>query len=401
MSRVSLLLLSRFTCLAAVLASGGTFFACRSQEPAAPPTSGANQPIQVSAAMREQLGIELVAARLATIGERSRAPGNLVVDENRTARLGALIDGRVVAVLADVGDRVRPGQVLAYLSSPAWQQARADLGKAKAEEAAARQARRFAEQVLARNRRLFDAGAISQQEVEKARLEHVLAQQRLAAARAELARAQQQLQQLAGAGPTAGEDQEWLAVSSPIAGAVIERSVSVGASVTPGTPLFVVSDLASLWLVAEVPETELYRLRSATTVEFRVAAYPGERFAAHLERIGDTLDPQTRRVRARLRVENNDGRLKPNMIATLELTSTEEEQAVVVPEASVQQLDGVPVVFVAEGEDTYRRRLVEVGRTEDGLTEIRSGLKPGELVVGKGAFLLKSTIVLQSHPEEP
>jgi cobalt-zinc-cadmium efflux system membrane fusion protein len=67
----------------------------------------------------------------------------------------------------------------------------------------------------------------------------------------------------------------------------------------------------------------------------------------------------------------------------------------------VQQLDGVPVVFVAEGEDTYRRRLVEVGRTEDGLTEIRSGLKPGELVVGKGAFLLKSTIVLQSHPEEP
>lgn len=372
---------------------------CRTEGTA--PTSPA-QPtdtVHLGAEARDKMGIELVAAKTVRWADRTEAVGTVVLDERRTARLGAPLEGRVAAVLAEVGDMVRAGQVLAHISSPAWQEARAALRKATAEEAAARQEVAYTNQVLARARRLYDAQALSRQEVEKAALDRVMAHQRLRAARAELARAREQVRQLAGAWGDAVEDEELLPVVSPVAGVLLERNVNLGSAVTPGTPLFVVSDLSSLWLIAEIPETELGRLDPGGEAAFQVAAYPGERFRAQVESIGDVLDPHTRRLRVRCRVDNHDRRLKPNMFATLEIGAARTREALAVPETALQQWDGVPVVFVAEGGDAFRRRPVTVGQVRDGLAEILAGLQEGDTVVARGSFLLKSALVLQLHPE--
>ncbi len=388
-------------CLALLLLAGAmVLLGCLRSETQQSTAGRSSDTIYVPKEIREQLGLELVAVQRTLIGSLARAPGTLELNENRTARVGAFVDGKVAAVLTDVGDRVRPGQPLAYLFSPAWQQARAELRKAEAAAAAARQEVSYATQVLARAQRLFHAGAVSRQEVEKAALDRFVAQQNLAAARAELARARQQVRQLSGAGPAVQEDADWLVVASPQAGVVIERHVNLGSSVTTGALLFVVSDLTELWLVAEIPEAELARFQGGSTVTFRVAAYPDEQFTAQIERIGDTLDPHTRRARVRCKVPNPDFRLKPHMFATLELGRAEQREATVVPDSAVQEVEGVSVVFVAEGADRFRRQPVEVGQTHNGLTEIRSGLEPGETVVGNGSFLLKSGLVLQANPED-
>lgn len=344
------------------------------------------------------MGVELVATQAVQWAERITAVGTIVLDERRTARLGALFEGRVAAIMVEAGDTVRAGQVLAHLSSPAWQEARAALRKATAEEVAARQEVAYTDQVLARARRLYDAQALSRQDVEKAALDRILARQRLRSARAELARAQEHVRQLVGAWESSLEDQTLLPVVSPMSGVLIERHVNLGSALNPGSPLFVVSDLSSLWLIAEVSEPEVGRLEADSEVTFRVAAYPQELFRANLDSIGDVLDPQTRRLRIRCRVENHDRRLKPNMFATLEIRSKPSRKTLAVPEIAIQQWDGEPVVFVAEGGDTFRRRPVKTGQVRDGLTEILDGLRLGETVVGTGSYLIKSTLLLQVQP---
>jgi cobalt-zinc-cadmium efflux system membrane fusion protein len=188
-------------------------------------------------------------------------------------------------------------------------------------------------------------------------------------------------------------------VKATLGGVVLERLVTAGTVVTTGTPLFVVSDLSRLWAVAEIDEVRLPALVVGRAAELTVAAYPERSFPARITAIGDSLNPDTRRVTARIEVENRDRSLKPQMFATVRVPMADQVQAAVVPATAIQKIDQQPVVFVEDRPAHFVRRAVLTGPERNGLVEIREGLQANERVATEGTFLLKSKFLEESQPE--
>lgn len=337
-----------------------------------------------------------VAATAATGG--IDAVGTIALDDTRTARVGALAEGVVSATHVNVGDRVARHALLAGLHSHDLHDGWADYRKAIADRRRVAQDVTFAADALARAERLLEEKAASTLEVSRARAGHVAATEQLTVADAEVRRAQESLEHLGIA--TAAPDTpaaEIIPVRAPQSGVVLERLVTIGTAVTPGTPMFVVSDIGSLWAVVEIDEALLPQIKLGAPVSVRVAAYADVAFPAVVTQVADTINPETRRVVVRCRVANPDHRLKPGMFARVSLTSASPTATVTVPADAVQDLGERRVVFVPDGSGGYRPRDVEVGVEHDGRIEIRRGLSAGDHVVTRGAFLLKSELL--SSPE--
>lgn len=358
--------------------------------------------VRLDATAQANAGLEIVAVTKREQRDRIEAPGVLALDETRTARIGSVVEGKVLNVFAGVGDRVTEGQVLADLHSRVIHETWAAYRKAVAERKRAGTELNYAMQAHQRAQRLYNDKAISLQEVQRALADRQAAEQNLDMAATEVRRSEEALEHL---GITSGEDPsgergEQIPVRTPLTGAVLERSVTAGTAVTPGMGLFVISDLSTLWALAEIDETKLPRVRVGLPVEVRVAAYPDESFAGSVIFVADTLDPKTRRITVRCRVPNTDGRLKPQMFATIALGDSAARQLIAVPAAALQELDGRPAVFVVEADGAFQQRPVTTGTEMDGWVEIVGGLSPGERVVAAGSFLLKSELQKSSAPED-
>jgi cobalt-zinc-cadmium efflux system membrane fusion protein len=358
--------------------------------------------VSLPEAAQEQAGISTETARRLTRADRVEAPGVLALDEKRTARLGSLVDGIVVHTMAEVGDRVRPGQVLAEMHSHVVHDAWADYRKAVADRRRLETELAFATQAEERAARLLEAKAISHQEVQRAEANRIDAEAQLDMARTEVRRAEEALQHygVTNADDPTGESGEYIPVRSPLNGVVLEKEITQGTAVTVGSPLFVVADLTELWAVAEIDETELPLVKAGRDVELRVAAYPGETFTGRISFVGDTVNPKTRRVNVRCQVPNADGRLKPEMYAALTLSAGEPRSVLAVPSGAVQEIRGRPIVFVKTAEGSFERRDVAVGPELEGWVEVRSGLEEGDPVATTGSFLLKSELLKGTLTEE-
>lgn len=377
----------------------------QSQE-AAPPSSAPTTEehgLMLPQTAQRDAGIAVEAAQTRAVSARFEAPGVLSLDETHTARIGSMVEGKIVSVSAQVGDRVKPGAALAEIHSHVIHDAWADYRKARADHTRRKTEFDYTVQADQRANRLYNDKAISLQERQRAQVERVSAEQALDMSKTEVRRAQEALEHLGITGlgqDPRGEAGEQIPVVSPLAGAVLERNVTPGTAVTPGAALFVVSDLSTLWALAEIDETKLPRVKVGLPVDIRVAAYPGEAFHGTVIFISDTLDPKTRRVTVRCRLPNPQGRLKPQMYATLSFGAGESHTVVAVPSQALQELNDKPVVFVADGKGGFSSREVAVGPESEGWTEILSGLRPGEPVVTTGSFLLKSELSKSTMQEE-
>ncbi len=356
--------------------------------------------VTMTEAGRAAAGITTAPVRETVHTDALEALGVVSLDERRSARLGAIVDGVVADVLVQPGDRVEAGAVLALILSHHIHDVWAEYFSALAQRQEAEAEFDYARTAESRAERLLNDKALAEQEFQRIRADRVAAEEALAAARAEVRRTEQDLQHYGlTPGPEADpRENEHVPVRAPFAGAVIERLVSPGEAVTLGVPLLVVADLSRVWITAEVPEADLHRLSAPEPVEFSVTAWPDDVFAATLTTIGDVINPATRRVTVRAEADNADGRLKPEMFANLTVASGTPRDVLLVPAAAVQELAGEPVVFVEAGPGEFRRRRVAIGATFDGDVEIREGLAAGELVAVEGAFLLKSALI--GLPEE-
>jgi len=362
----------------------------------------ARDQVELTADAIRNAGIVIGPAQSGMRSDRLLAPGLLALDESRTARIGSLQEGLIVETLAQVGDRVRRRQVLATMHSHALHDAWAGYRKAIADRRRLDKELAYAADADERARRLYADKAISLQERQRAEVERVAATQMLDMARAEVNRAIEELEHVGVEVPEAAEGDpptlveeagEQIPVRSPIGGVVLERLVTPGTTVTPGSPLFVVSELSTLWAIAEIDESLLSRVRTGRPVEVRVAAYPDERFAGTITFIADIVNPKTRRITVRSAVPNPDGRLKPEMFATVALGEGEPRQMVLVPKEAIQSIAARTVVFVAGGEGRFSPRTVVIGAEADGLVEITSGLAAGESIAVTGSFMLKSELL--------
>jgi cobalt-zinc-cadmium efflux system membrane fusion protein len=317
----------------------------------------------------------------ATLG----VPGHIRLDPTKEAQVGARTGGQLDAIRVRTGDRVQKGDVLATVQS-------LELGEAVA---AWHGAEARADAAEARKQRLVQLkadGVSSEAQVLDAEAE-------LAVASGELEAAEERLRILGvdptGIDPSKGEHfPSHFPIRAPIAGEVLASTASVGQAVEPGTALFHIGDLDTVWVMLDLYERDLAKVRVGQDVAFSVDAFPGESFHGTVEQVGSLVEAQARTVEIRVVVPNPDHRLKPNMYARAELDvgTASGQIGAVVPAEAVQEVDGRKVVFVAE--DGGRFRPVEVAIAEEAADEVRigSGLTAGQPIVVKGAFTLKSEL---------
>jgi len=306
----------------------------------------------------------------------------------RTTQVSSRIPGRVVQAQANLGDAVRTGEILAILDS-------VELGLAKSEYLKARARLGVAQSTHDRLTRLFEAKIAAEKDV-------VAARGALVEAQAAFSGSQETLL-LYGLSPAeiqaipkereAGPLSSTFPIRSPLTGTVVERSITVGQVVRADEKLYTIADLSTVWILVDIYEKDLSRISPGMEVAIHTDAYSDRTFRGRVAYISDLLDEATRTVRMRVEIENASRALRPGMFATATITlppGKGANEAVTIPAAAVQTIGGKPVVFVQTGQRTFQRRSVTLGRSDGALTEVLSGVKPGEVVASAGSFYLKS-----------
>ena len=319
-------------------------------------------------------------------------PGRLTFSEDQTWHVGAIANGKIENISARVGDSVKANQVLGRLHSHEVHEARAGYQQAQTELERARSAQGYAKQRRDRAQRLLELRAGSRQDLETAEADLRNAQAAIEKAQSEVEkeRAHLEIFQL----PIEGTDEEDdIPILAPAAGLVLERKATVGSVVNSGDELFVITDISSVWMIAAASEEDLSKLHPGQPVRVQVRAYPDREFAGRILKLGEQLDPATRTLQIRIALPNPQGLLKPEMYSTASVQQFGKRQALVIPEEAIQEIDGVPTVFVQDSENEFRARTVETGQHADGGVEIVDGLKRGDAVVVKGGFALKSQML--------
>jgi len=390
--------------LAAAAGCGNRSTQAENASPAAAPSSARTE-VVLDAAAQKQAGLAIEEVRPRAIPETLAATGRITLDESRTWRIGASTEGRVVRILAQVGDRVGQGQALALLYSPQVHDGRAEYRRAVSELARVETAESYALRSRDRARRLHDLKAASLEQVEHAEADLRNAQAAVQQAATEVERRRAHLVEFlnvpAEASSTAqGSDADLVPIRSPAAGILLERRVTTGTVVASSGELFVVADLDTLWMIASVPEENLSRLRSGTPVLVSVQAHPGRRFRGAIQRLGEQLDTQTRTLQVRVELPNPDGLLKPEMYAMADLETGGSRPGIFLPQSAVQEIHGVSCVFVSKDANRFEARPVQTARVAGSSVEIAEGIRAGERVVVRGAFVLKSEILKASLAEE-
>jgi len=299
--------------------------------------------------------------------------GKIAYDEDVTARISSPIAGRITSLKAAAGDTVKAGQVLASLDAPDLAAALADTSKAQADEARKRLA-------LERTQKLLDAEVIPRKDYESAAADYAQAQ-------AETRRAGARLKNLS---PMPG-DGPGLALRSPMGGMVADRKANPATEVQPGgEPLFVVSDLSRLWVLIDLPEHHLAKVKPGLPVSLTVEAYPGETFRAVVARVGQVVNADTRRIQVRCDMRNPDGKLRPEMYARVSLLTDEGKQAVRLPNGALVTEGLYSFIFVETAPRVFVKRKVQLSVQDREYSYVTSGVSKGERVVIGGALLLQS-----------
>ena len=337
---------------------------------------------------------QVTAAKLVTEALAPQPVGGLVVtsgrvtfDDLKVSHVMSPVTGRVVRIEAQPGQRVKKGDTLAVIESPDVGSAFSDLEKAQADFISAGKD-------FNRQKDLFDVHAGSQRDLEAS-------QGNYAKAKAELERASKKAQLLrAGAANAGGQS---YTLRAPIGGEVIARNVNPGTEVqgqySGGTviELFTIGELDTVWVMADLFEMDLGRVKQGTECLVKVVAYPNRVFKGVADWVSDTLDPTTRTAKVRCKLNNEDRSLKPEMYATAALT-VDQQRTLALPRSAILHMDDQTMVFVdvgtaPDGRRRFERRPVSVneGLGGDYLPVVR-GISAGEKVVTSGAILLSGML---------
>ncbi len=346
---------------------------------------GGDEPgvVSLSPEKQKSSGIGVKAVALEDMAVPLSATAVIEMNMDRSAKISPRVTGKAVRIMASQGDRVKAGQALAYLDSLELDQAWADYLKAQGKVELARKN-------LDREQSLFEKKVCPEKDVLKAK-------QEFGEAEADLNLAKERFKML-GVNVSQFEatkgngNHPLIPVTTPVGGVVIEKAVTQGEVVNSEKVLFTVADLSTLWVVIDVYEKDISRLRLGTGVKASVTAFPDKTFRGKISYVSAVVDEKTRTEKARVTIENSRGLLKPGMFATVltEAATGGTERLIAVPEEAVL-IDGTKsYVFIQTAPDKFKRRDIETGRTLGKRVEVTSGLKEGEPIAVKGAFILKS-----------
>lgn len=327
---------------------------------------------------QERAGIKLEEAASRVIEATVSVTATVRPNQDLVAKIAPRVEGRIVRVMAKLGDVVRAGQTLAVMDSFA-------IGEAQSALLRAQSSHRVAQADFNRAESLSAEEIIPQRDLLRARGE-------LEKASAELRAAQDKLRLLGGSVGTGGRAESTFPLTAPFAGTVVQKKATVGELGSPSEAVFTIADLSKVWVEANLTEDLLAKVKLGDAATITVGAYPGERFAGRVAYLASALDKDTRTTAARIEVMNKDGRLKPEMFANATIATGGKSEAISVPSDAILLLQGQPTVFVAE-HGGFEARAVETGEKLPGRTVIKSGLKAGEQVVAAGAYALKARLL--------
>jgi cobalt-zinc-cadmium efflux system membrane fusion protein len=338
--------------------------------------------IQLDPKSIETANLQIEEVSLKSLKNILQVPGKVQFNENKLAHVGSRVPGRIVEVKANLGDKVEEEDGLAIIDSTELGAAQSEYLKAKANLVAQ-------EKSYQRAKKLLEGKAISLGEYQRREAEFMTV-------RAEFKAAEDKLHLL---GLSEGELKRIgsehiinskVAVKAPFSGKVIERHATLGEVIEPATNLFTLADLSKLWVIADVSEKDVPLVVTGLPVEIRVSPYPDEVFKGTVTYVGDQIDPTTRTVKVRTEVDNSLGKLKPEMFATIFITTEVISDVLAIPEEAVQTDGNKKIVFIDMGNGGFEAREVTLGRQVDSFYQLMEGIKAGEKIVTKGSFLLKS-----------
>ena len=341
--------------------------------------------------------LKIVQAEPHLFRDLKPAIGQIAFNEDASTVVLSPFSGRVTRLIAKIGNEVKRGDPLFEIDSPEVVQAQTDLIAAVQGLEKAKSQLGQAKRVLDRQTALLADHATAQREFEQAQNDQVLAQSDFTTAQGTLMAARNRLRVIIGRDPDEIERVErerlinpLITVNAPIDGTVIARKVGPGQYVRSDAadPLYTIADLSTMWLKAFVPESDIVYIRLAQEIEVKVTALPDRVFKARITAIGAASDAATRRVVVRSEIPNPDGVLKSEMFASFKIATSEGETSPAVPIESVIREGDDAAVWVEREPLVFQRRPVKIGLEQDGLLQIREGLKAGERVIARGAIFV-------------
>ena len=361
--------------------------ACDSGSTANSSTKNSNDAGLFTIPQEQMSHVQVLTVQPTTLTRSLRLTGAVAYNGFRTTPVITQVSGPVSRVVVVPGQRVKAGEPMLYVASPDYSQLRTNYLKAKDAYALAQKANLRAQD-------LYQHHAIAEQNLEQAQSAEVQANGDLAAAQAAL--------KVMGItdpddlikGPASFE----VPVKAPIGGLVVEQDVAVGQLIQPGsTQCFMISDVSTVWVLVNVYQKDLPYVRVGDPVAIQTDSYP-ETFHGRISYVAASLDPSTRTLQARIDTGNPGEKLKKDMYVTATVNAGAIKNAIALPDAAIlrdSDSENQPFVYAAAGSGQFGRRAVTVGESLNGQTEITSGLKAGDQVIGNGSLFLQFANSLQ------
>jgi len=337
---------------------------------------------------------QLASVKVEPVGEyefpiEKEAVGSIDFNQEMSVQVFTPYQGRIVGLFATVGDEVKKGQTLFTIDSP-------DLLQAESTLIAAAGVLEFTTRNLARLKALYATKAVSQKDMEQAVSDQQTAEGNVRAGRDSV--------RLFGKSDAEINDiiakrlaDPILVVPSPIAGRITARNAAPGLFVQPGNPPapFSVADISTMWMLANVAETDSPAFKVGQQVKVRVTAFPGHEFEGRISTISSSVDPSTRRVWVRSEIADPQHELRAGMFATFVIRTGDPVRATAVPlDGVVREGDGTMTVWVTADRRRFTRRIVKIGLQRNGYRQVLEGLQPGELVATEGALFLSNALAI-------
>jgi cobalt-zinc-cadmium efflux system membrane fusion protein len=345
------------------------------------------QTVDLSDKQAASLKIGPVASREFAI--LKTAVGTIDFNENLLVQVFSQYQGKILKAFYNIGDEVRAGNVLFTIDSP-------DLLQAESALLASAGVLELQKRVLARALNLLKAGGSAQKDVDQATSDQQTAEGNFKAAKDAVrifGKSDAEVEQI----HVDRKVDSTLIVPSPISGRVVARNAAPGFLTQPGVAPapYAVADLSTMWMLANVIETDAPAYKLGQEVEVRVPAYPDKVFKGHVTALGAMIDPNTHRQLVRSEIDDPERLLRSGMFASFVIRVGDPVRSLAVPaEGVVREGDGTMTVWVTKDNRRFTKRTVKVGLQQDGWTQIREGLSPEETVVTDGAVFLSNKLAL-------
>lgn len=353
--------------------------------------------LQVGPEIIKQWGIQYTEVQQQDYVEKVTLTGVVRENQGTTFFISALVPGTVTAIKRDIGDKVKKGDVLCVLNSP-------ELLVLKTKYLKTIQDYRLTKENYERARKLFNIKAIEQKELINRESTYKTAMAGYFSLEAELSTIcfdKQTLQTIKSAMQMEKAEKlkaflsPYYSILSPGSGKVIMRNLRLGEHVETSSAIFEISDTRDMWVILDVLEKDLPYIEKDKLVQIETDVYPGEYFNGRVLTLMQKIDPELRTLKIRVKVNNPNGRLKPEMYVRGLLEKELKRKQIAVPVKALVKLSGVDGIFVIE-EGEFLFKPVQVIETDSAGFAFVNGLQPGELVISTGAFYLKAEYEIQS-----